>query len=265
MPIRRIAHLLLAFAFVLSVSAGCRQKTDTASATSSTAVETPAVTTTTVVTPGLPVSAAPAARDSGSVSVTVDPVEASQRNAARRRSRAASAAPRRAAHEVPAGTILRFVPDQTISTKTARSGDEITGELLDDVLADDGTVVAPSGTRVRGRIDNVTASGRLGGVAQLQFHLTDLELGRRRVPIRTSSYQRTGDSHTKRDAGYIAGGAAVGAILGQVFGRDTKATLEGAAAGAAAGTGVAAATGALDFEVEAGRPVAFTLEEPLVL
>jgi outer membrane lipoprotein SlyB len=95
--------------------------------------------------------------------------------------------------------------------------------------------------------------------------LTDLELNGRRVPIRTSTFQRTGDTHTKRNAGYIAGGAAVGAILGQVLGRDTQSTLEGAAAGAAAGTGAAAATGDLDFEVEEGRPVAFTLEEPLSL
>jgi hypothetical protein len=262
MPIRRITPLVFIAAAAAFFPAGCRQKTDTAAAT---AVETPAVTTTSVVTPGMPVAAAPAARDTGSTSVTVDPVEASQRNASRRRARAASNIPRRAAHEVPAGTILRFVPDQTISTTTARAGDEVTGELLDDLIADDNTVVAPSGARVRGRIDNVTASGRLGGVAQLQFHLSELEVNGRRIPIRTSTFQRTGDTHTKRDAGYIAGGAAVGAILGQVFGRDSKSTLEGAAAGAAAGTGVAAATGALDFEVEAGRPVAFTLEEPLAI
>lgn len=262
MPIRRLTPFFIA-AGAAFFAAGCRQKTDTAS--TATGVETPAVSATAVVTPGLPVAAAPAARDAGSTSVTVDPVEASQRNASRRRARAASNAPRRAAHEVPAGTILRFVPDQTISTKTVRAGDEVTGELLDDLVADDNTVVAPSGARVRGRIDNATASGRLGGVAQLQFHLSELEVNGRRIPIRTSTFQRTGDTHTKRDAGYIAGGAAVGAILGQVFGRDTKSTLEGAAAGAAAGTGVAAATGGLDFEVEAGRPVAFTLEEPLAI
>ena len=55
----------------------------------------------------------------------------------------------------------------------------------------------------------------------------------------------------------------VGGILGQVLGKDTDSTLKGAAAGAAVGTGVAAVTGDLDFTIEPGRTVAFTLEEPL--
>lgn len=57
--------------------------------------------------------------------------------------------------------------------------------------------------------------------------------------------------------------AGAGAILGQVLGKDTDSTLKGAAAGAVLGTGVAAATGDLDFTIEPGRTVAFTLEEPL--
>jgi hypothetical protein len=39
--------------------------------------------------------------------------------------------------------------------------------------------------------------------------------------------------------------------------------LKGAAAGAAVGTGAAAVTGDLDFTIDAGRTVAFTLEQPV--
>ncbi|MCA1582234.1 MAG: hypothetical protein LC796_12770 [Acidobacteria bacterium] len=220
--------------------------------------------------------------------VTVDPVEASQHNAVRRRARAtsgktgsdvtttrsgeaagASDARRSTAgrreHEVPAGTILRARFDKTISTATAREGEVYSGELLDDLLADDDTVVAPSGTRVHGKVEHVVDSGKLARPAELRFRLTDLDVNRRTIAIATSAYERVGDTHTKRNAGYIAGGAAVGAILGQVLGGNTKGTVEGAAAGAAAGTGVAALGGDLDFSIEAGRSTAFTLEQPLRL
>nr|MDQ2971119.1 hypothetical protein [Acidobacteriota bacterium] len=205
----------------------------------------------------------------------------SQHNAVRRRARTTTTTSRsgenagsseanrgpalRGSHEVPAGTILRVKFDKSVSTATARVGDTVSGELLDDLLADDDAVVAPSGSRVRGKVEHVVDSGKLARPAELRFRLTDLEIGGRSVPLSTSVFQRVGDTHTKRNTGYIAGGAAVGAILGQVFGKNTQSTLEGAAAGAAAGTGAAAITGDLDFEIEAGRPVAFTLEQPLRL
>ena len=135
--------------------------------------------------------------------------------------------------------------------------------MLDDVLADDGTVVAASGSRVEGKIEHVIDSGKLARPAELRFRLTELETRGGTVPIHTSAYDRVGKTHTKRNVEYIAGGAAVGAIVGQVLGKDTESTLKGAAAGAAVGTGVAAATGDLDFTIDAGRTVAFTLEEPL--
>jgi hypothetical protein len=164
---------------------------------------------------------------------------------------------------VPAGTILRVAFDEPISTATARTGDTVQGRVLDDVLAEDGSIVAASGSRVTGRIEHAVDSGKLGRPAELKFQLTELETRGGPVPIRTSSYERVGETHTKHNVEYIAGGAAVGAILGQVLGKDTQSTLKGAAAGAAIGTGVAAATGDLDFTIDAGRTVAFTLEEPI--
>jgi hypothetical protein len=206
--------------------------------------------------------------------VTADPVVASQRNAKIRRekrSRPTSEAPAVSAEppesaslEVPAGTILRVAFNEPISTATAKVGDTVKGEVLDDILAEDGeTVAVSSGGRVTGKIEHVVDSGKLARPAELRFRLTELETRSGMVPITTSTYENTGQTHTKRNVGYIAGGAAVGAILGQVLGKDTESTLKGAAAGAAIGTGVAAASGDLDFQIDAGRTVAFTLQEPV--
>ncbi len=282
---------LAAATLAVVIASGCQKRADTVSATAG-ATETPGAGA--GLTPGNTTPLPDGARQITTTTttttvVTVDPVEASQRNAVRRRSVSTPAADTavvrpdartsakagssvasgrpagRREHEVPAGTILRVEFDKTISTATAREGEEYSGELLDDVLADDDVVVAPSGSRVHGRVEHVVDSGKLARPAELRFRLTDLDVNGRTIAISTSAYQRTGDTHTKRNAGYIAGGAAVGAILGQVFGGNTKGTLEGAAAGAAAGTGVAALGGDLDFSIEAGRPTAFTLEQTLRL
>jgi glycine zipper 2TM protein len=271
MPCARWSGAVLAGCLILGLAACARKTAETPANQTPAPTAAPTAAPTPAPTPSQAADASP---------VTADPVIASQRNAERRRQhRAAVAAPPAGAaerereprdsarlHEVPAGSILRVAFDQTISTATARAGETVPGETLDDLLADDGTVVAPSGSRVTGRIEQATASGRLGGQAELAFRLVELTPeGGRPVPIATSAYQRTGESHTKHDATYIAGGAAVGALLGQLLGKDTKSTVLGTAAGAAAGTGVAAATGQLDFEIQAGRTVAFTLEQPLRL
>jgi hypothetical protein len=273
---------VVCLAATLGLAAACR-KTETTTTAAAVTPETGMTTTTTTTT----TTTSTAADASGlvpvdSAVVTADPVIVSQRNATRRRTasqaKPASSSsnrsgrpgsseerlpPARAERVVPEGTILRVAFDEPISTATARIGDTVRGRVLDDVLADDGSIVAASGSRVVGKIENVVDSGKLARRAELKFRLTDLETRAGNAAIHTSAYERVGDPHTKRNVGYIAGGAAVGAILGQVLGQDTDSTLKGAAAGAAVGTGVAAVTGDLDFTIEPGRTVAFTLEEPL--
>jgi len=101
-------------------------------------------------------------------------------------------------------------------------GDTVRGRVLDDVLVEDGSIAAASGSRVVGRIDHVVDSGKLARPAELTFRLTELETRGGTVPIRTSAYERVGKTHTKRNVEYIAGGAAVGAIIGQVLGKDHR-------------------------------------------
>ena len=260
-------------------SAACQKKTETTAAAPAGESITTTTTTTTTTSAESPAAAAE------TTVVTADPVIASQRNATRRRAaskprttptgegspgyseqrQAPAPPPARAARVVPEGTILRVAFDETISTATSQVGDTVHGRLLDDILADDGSVVAASGSRVVGKIEHVIDSGKLARPAELRFRLTELETRAGTVPIQTSAYDRVGKTHTKRNVEYIAGGAAVGAIIGQVLGKDTESTLKGAAAGAAVGTGVAAATGDLDFTIDAGRTVAFTLEQPVTI
>ena len=269
---------VLAGALVFGAAA-CKKTETTTVATSPDAGAVTTTTTTTTTTTAAGTAFVPPA----DAVITADPVVVSQRNATRRRaaSQARSTtstgrpgyseerpAPQRApepvaAREVPSGTIVRVAFDEPISTATAKVGDTVRGRLLDDLLDEGGRVAAPSGSRVVGTVEHVVDSGKLARPAELRFRLTEIETRSGMSSVQTSAYDRVGKTHTKRNVGYIAGGAAVGAILGQVLGRDTEGTLTGAAAGAAVGTGVAAATGDLDFTVDAGQTVAFTLEEPM--
>lgn len=282
---RNTQHVTISLALVTAAlvlgSAACQKKPETV-----VLVVTPTAGPAPVATPIQQLQPADTS------TITADPIVVSQRNAAKRRTasqskrtsssstaakstregrpgyseeKPAPAEPARAAREIPQGTILRVAFDEPISTATAQVGDTVRGKLLDDILADDGTVVASSGSRVTGKIEHVVDSGKLARPAELRFRLTELQTRSGTVPIQTSAYDRVGKTHTKRNVEYIAGGAAVGAIVGQVLGKDTESTLKGAAAGAAVGTGVAAATGDLDFTIDAGRTVAFTLEEPVII
>lgn len=262
-------------------SAACQQKsTETTVATSPDAG---AVTTTTTTTTTTTSTAAELVPPADTAVITADPVVVSQRNATRRRAASQarsttstgrpgyseerpapqSAPAPAAASEVPSGTIVRVAFDSPISTATAKAGDTVRGRLLDDLLDERGRVAASSGGRVVGTIEHAVDSGKLARPAELRFRLTEIETRGGMTAVQTSAYDRVGKTHTKRNVGYIAGGAAVGAILGQVLGKDTEGTLTGAAAGAAAGAGVAAATGDLDFTIDAGQTVAFTLEQPI--
>lgn len=280
---RKLETLSLAVltgALVLGAAA-CKQKTDTAVVVPTTpAGETITTTTTTTTT-----TTAELVADTGADTtvVTADPVRVSQRNATRRRAasqarstsagstretsgeRSAPEQPARATSRVvPEGTILRVAFDEPISTATAKEGDTVRGRLLDDILDTQGRVAIASGSRVVGMIEHAVDSGRLARPAELRMRLSEVETRRGMVPVRTSVYDRVGKTHTKRNVGYIAGGAAVGAAVGQILGKDTESTLKGAAAGAAVGTGVAAATGERDFSIEPGQTVAFTLQEDVV-
>lgn len=60
---------------------------------------------------------------------------------------------------IPAGTGLHVVLDHEISSATAKIGEPFTGHLL-EALGVDGTVIAPAGTVIKGRVMDVTNAGR---------------------------------------------------------------------------------------------------------
>jgi hypothetical protein len=157
---------------------------------------------------------------------------------------------------IPVGAKITVVTDQSVSSKTAKIGETVTGSVAHDVVVD-GKVVIPKGAPVKLTVSSVQASGRLSTPAKLWLRLRTVTVGSKTYTIATSSAGRTLGGKGKRDAGFIGGGAAGGAIIGALAGGGKGAAI-GAAAGAGAGTAGAAATGKKDIEFPAETRLAFT-------
>jgi hypothetical protein len=157
---------------------------------------------------------------------------------------------------VPAGAKISVVTDQTVTSKTAKIGQTVTGTVSHDVTSG-GKVVIPKGAAAKLTVSSVQASGRLSTPAKLYLRLRTVTVGGKTYAFATSSAGRTEGGKGKRDAGFIGGGAAGGAMIGALAGGGKGAAI-GAGAGAGAGTAGAAATGKKDIEYPAETRLAFT-------
>ncbi len=171
------------------------------------------------------------------------------------------AEPRRPEIRVPQGVSLRVRLDESVSTRKNRAGDSFSATLSRPVVVHGETVI-PEGTRFHGHVTAAEASGRLKGRPVLALTLDSFHLGGREYRLLTSSVERVGPAHKKRNAFLIGGGAGLGAAIGAIAGGG-KGALIGGLAGAGAGTAGAAATGKEQVTLAAETPLAFTTRSPI--
>src|SRR5260370_22513951 len=131
---------------------------------------------------------------------------------------------------LPAGAKISVVTDQSVSSKTAKIGQTISGTVSQNVMSG-GTVVIPKGSEVKLTVSGVQASGRLSTPAKLYLRLRTVTVGGKTYTIATSSAGRTLGGKGKRDAEFIGGGAAGGAISRALAGGGKGAGMRDAAGG----------------------------------
>ena len=141
--------------------------------------------------------------------------------------------PRR--EEIPAGTSLTLVMETPLSTATTREGEAVTARI-ERAVSEDGRVVLPGGSVLRGRVTEVDPSGRIHGRAHLAVKWDQITVRGVSRRIETSDVAMTAEDNHGRDAKIIGGGTVAGAIIGGIVngGRGAK---KGAILGAGAGTG----------------------------
>jgi hypothetical protein len=194
-----------------------------------------------------------------SESTSKDAPKADERTLAHRPE--APARPRMEKITVAEGTTLEVRLANSISSGTATAGSEFEGTLAAP-LAVNGVQVAPAGSAVTGKVSNVVSSGRLKRPAELALTLTSLTLADgNTAEISTSTWSQSAQSHKKRNAEMIGGGAGVGALIGAIAGKGKGAAI-GAAIGGGAGTAGAAATGRKEIVLPAESKLTFSLAAP---
>lgn len=161
---------------------------------------------------------------------------------------------------VPGGTELDVRLDQRLSSDTARVEDRFEATTVVD-LRQDGRVIIPAGSLVRGVVTDVKNAGRLERKGELQLSFDQITVNDRAYPMRGTVVQALEAGGYREDAGKIGTGAAVGAILGGILG-GVRGALAGILIG---GGGVVAATEGEDVELPVGTVLRVRLDQPLEL
>jgi hypothetical protein len=164
---------------------------------------------------------------------------------------------------VPSGTSLSVQLPAEISTKTAKVGQRLTGNLTNDIVVG-GKVVARAGTPVQGSITEVISGSKtIGGKPTLGITFDSLTFEGGDRPINARITQVADKSDKGGDTAKIAGGALAGGVVGHQIDSD-KGKVIGALIGAAAGTAAAKKTGK-EVVLPAGTVVGMTLESPVTV
>jgi predicted small lipoprotein YifL len=166
-------------------------------------------------------------------------------------------------YTIPSGTSLSVQLPAEISTKTAKVGQRISGNLTNDIVVD-GKVVAKAGSLVQGSVTEVISGSKtIGGKPTLGLSFDNLTFEGGDRPITARITQIADKSDKRGDTAKIAGGAVAGGVIGHQFDSD-KGKVIGALIGAAAGTAAARKTGK-EVILPAGTVVGMTLESPVTV
>jgi hypothetical protein len=184
------------------------------------------------------------------------------------------------AAEIPKGThvLLRMV--NSVTTRTARAGDQIYLRTASPIGVSD-RIVVPVGSYVQGVVTSVERGGRVSGRAELSLRLDTLTLpagrtfrlsgGMQSVDAQGSSQRAEQEGAIRqgpergRDAARILITAGSGAALGAVVDRTVRGAGIGAGAGGAVGLATVLLTRGRDVELRPGATLDVVLDRSLTI
>ena len=156
---------------------------------------------------------------------------------------------------IPAGTHIVASLETRLSTETNHTGDPFVATTTEPVVINEKTV-APSGTKIRGSLRDVQASGRVKGRARMTLaydEIVDSAGTAHTISAQPLTLQAASDTHG--DVEKIAAGGILGAVIGGIAGGGKGAAI-GAGAGAGAGTVLMLVTEGDEVELNPGQKLA---------
>ena len=156
--------------------------------------------------------------------------------------------PRRETLVIPGGTEMRVVLETGLSSETSKDGERVVARV-ERATAQDGRVVLPGGTVLRGHVVRAESAGRIRGRSHLTVDFDRIVVRGKEHPLQATSITVDGPDDTRRDVAIIGGSTAAGAILGGITKKGVK---KGAVVGAATGAGAVLVTRGEAIEMPAG-------------
>ena len=157
---------------------------------------------------------------------------------------------------IPAGQELDVRLQSALNSETAAAEQRFEAVTAVDVTQD-GAVLIPAGSRVRGVVTDVKRPGRIDRVGSLTLSFDQMTVRGSNYPIRAMATQVFESGGIRDEAGTAGVGGGAGAIIGGILGG-----LKGAVLGAVIGAGGAiAATEGKDVSLPAGAIVRIRLDQ----
>ena len=194
-----------------------------------------------------PTTTPPPVGTSGTTTTSPDPTEPAQVSGTRR-------------GELPVGQELDVRLQEPLSSKTATVEQRFEATTAVDLMQD-GRVLVPAGSMVRGVVRAVDDADRVDRTGRLTLGFDQMVVNGREYPIRGMATQVFQSGGIREEAATVGTAGGVGAIVGGIIGG-----LKGALIGAIVGSGgVIAATEGKDVELPSGAIVRIRLDSPVRL
>ena len=165
---------------------------------------------------------------------------------------------------VAADSVIGLQLESPVTSERAQVEDSVVARVTREVRVGD-RVVIPAGAKAFGEVTLVERGGKVRERARLGVRFTSVVLADgTRLPMRSETIYREGDSPGRESAAKIGGGAIGGAIIGGILG-GAKGAAIGGSIGAGAGSAAVMAGDRNHATLSAGTPLTVRIEDPIVV
>ena len=172
------------------------------------------------------------------------------------------------APSLAAGATFSAAANDSVSSRTTKSGATMLATVGANVTAADGRVVIPAGSTVTILLNQFKSASKKGGKETFSATLVSVNIKGTTYPLSGTvdhlTYTLKGRGITGGTVAKVGAGAAAGALLGKAIGGNTTGAIVGGVAGAAGGAAVADASGDQDITVLPGAAVTMTVTETFI-
>jgi hypothetical protein len=165
---------------------------------------------------------------------------------------------------VAKASVIGITLEQTLSTRTARVEDRVSGRVSRGVRVA-GTIAIPEGSRLEGTVVVVEHGGKFRDRPRIGIRFSTVVLpDNTRIALSTDPIYREGESPAADATAKVGTGAVIGAVLGAVLG-GKKGAILGGSAGAAGGAAAVARGEEPEVLLKTGTSLTVRLIEDLAV